>query len=493
MKLIYLGADVPSNRTILERMGMKEVGVSFWRLQQRGLPKTKPYLISNYFSPFMNVHVHPGLPANAQISREDLDVFRANYEEFVANNLDSIATFLEVDHPMLTTDDLEQQRLTAWDEIEDKTKFMPTWREWEDFGYALELAERYPDIALASDFIENDSTLSAKARNIRNTYGTNFHALATAKPDNLRQVPVETASTMSWLSPMMRGETIVWDGRRLLRYPKKMKDQARTRYSHVYEEAGLDFDKIMDDDAVEITKLALWSYEQFEEWFNLTNNHEDSTELSYNSDETDVEQKAETTPVVPDKKGVNARKLIARDPSEKYVLPVFGMEIQEVVDTDIDGNDVISEVATVKSSGVSLRQCNTCFVAANCPAFKANNDCAFNLPVELKTKEQLRALLTAVLEMQGQRVAFARFSEEMNGGYPDPNVSQEIDRMFKLVKAVKDLETTKEFIQITAERQTGPGVLSQIFGDRAQNLTQLPEQGYSEEQTTRIIQQAIED
>jgi hypothetical protein len=27
--------------------------------------------------------------------------------------------------------------------------------------------------------------------------------------------------------------------------------------------------------------------------------------------------------------------------------------------------------------------------------------------------------------MQGQRVAFMRFAEEMNGGYADPNLSQE--------------------------------------------------------------------
>jgi hypothetical protein len=103
----------------------------------------------------------------------------------------------------------------------------------------------------------------------------------------------------------------------------------------------------------------------------------------------------------------------------------------------------------------------------------------------------LKSLLTAIVEMQGQRVAFMRFAEEMNGGYADPNVSQEIDRLFKLVANLKDLETNKEFVQITASRQTSGGVLSAIFGDRAQALREM-EQPILEEQTTMIIKDSLE-
>jgi hypothetical protein len=118
--------------------------------------------------------------------------------------------------------------------------------------------------------------------------------------------------------------------------------------------------------------------------------------------------------------------------------------------------------------------------------------CAFNLPVEVKTKEQLKDLLTAIIEMQGQRVAFMRFAEELNGGYADPNVSQEMDRLFKLVGSMKDLETNKEFVQITASRQTSGGVLSAIFGDRASALKEM-EQPLNDDQITQIIKTSIED
>jgi hypothetical protein len=173
-------------------------------------------------------------------------------------------------------------------------------------------------------------------------------------------------------------------------------------------------------------------------------------------------------------------------------MPVFGYQMKQVVDVDEDGNEILTKVPVVQNQSVSMRQCNTCFVAANCPAFKPDNTCAYNLPIEVKTREQLKALLTAIIEMQGQRVAFMRFAEEANGGYADPNTSQEMDRLFKLVKSVKELEENKEFIRITAERQSSGGVLSAIFGDRAQALREM-EQPLNEEQTTMIIRQSLED
>jgi hypothetical protein len=81
----------------------------------------------------------------------------------------------------------------------------------------------------------------------------------------------------------------------------------------------------------------------------------------------------------------------------------------------------------------------------------------------------------------------------MNGGYADPNVSQEIDRLFKLIKTTKELDDSREFIRMTVERQGNAGVLSQIFGEKAQILKEIPNGGISEADTTKIIQQAIEE
>ena len=478
MKIVYLGADVPSNRTILESLGIKEVGVSYWRLVKRGLPKNRDYLFSNYFDPYMNIHVHPGIPGGTRLSEADMEAFVADYEIFVLNNLDRISSFMEVEIP--DPEFRARQRVAAWDDA--KNKF---WVVAEASSEIDRLVESYSNIALPSDLLEDDVKLAAKVRNYR---GVDFHAIACAKPDNLRSVPVRTASTMSWLSPMLRGETIVWDGAKLVRYPKKMKDQARPRYRALCEKAGIDFGKIMNDDPVEVCRLALWSYERFEERFNMTQS-DDVYDTSENMSHT---ENAETAPAVYDNTPSKVRKLLPRNPDEMGLLPTFGVETKSVIERDEDGKDVIRDVPVLRSQSTSVRICDTCFVASNCPAFKPSSTCAFSLPVEVKTKEQLKALINAVIEMQGNRVAFAKFSEDLNGGYPDPNTSQEIDRLFKLIKTVKELDDSREFIRMTVERQTTGGVLSAIFGEKAQQLSQLPDGGLDEEQTTRIIQQAIE-
>jgi len=296
----------------------------------------------------------------------------------------------------------------------------------------------------------------------------------------------------------MRGETIVWDGTKLVRYQKKMKDQARPRYKAVIEKAGLDFEKVLADDPNEVTRLAIWSYLQLEQSVDRKRpdltviSGGDKPLLSDNKSDMDDPGNAETLGLAPDNSAIEVRKVVApavtpRDPSEVRTLPVLGITTKTIIDRDENGREFLREAPMVSSTGASLRQCDTCFVASNCPAYKEGNTCAFNLPVEVKTKDQLKALLNAIIEMQGARVAFARFAEELNGGYPDPNTGQEIDRLFKIVKQLKELEENRDYVRITAERSSSSGVLSALFGDRAASLRDLNDGGLDETQTTRIL------
>ena len=476
-RIIYLGAEVGSNRTLLETTTANHVGVSFYRLMRRGLPKTMAYLLSDRFSEDTHIYAHAGIPKTVNMGEAELEEFCALYEDFIANNIDRLTWFNEVAHPRLSPEFIEQQRRSCWAEV-PPSKFQPIWQSQTGINGLKTMAETYLDIGLLGDDIEHETQLAAVTKGLT-ARGTRFHAISTAKPDNLRQVKVESASTLSWLAPMLHGETIVWDGQRLVRYNKKMKEQARTRYRHVYEKAGLDYDLIMEDDPQEVCRLAVWSYEQFEMRLNMG-----GSELHDNSGWSEGEESGETAIANSDNKGVGMRKLEPRNPAEMVNLPVFGYQLDTVVEDD----GTIKDVPLIRSQSASMRICDTCFIAANCPAFKPQNSCAFNLPVEIKTKDQLKSLITTVVEMQGQRVAFARFTEELNGGYPDPNVSQEIDRLFKLIKTVKELDDSTTFIKMTVEgKGASAGVLSNIFGDRAQALRELPNGGLTESETTKII------
>jgi hypothetical protein len=490
--IIFNGVEIPSNRTLLERSGVTNVMLNYWGLRKRGLPKTKAYLVGEHFLPEMKVWVDSGAVQadKANLSTRELDEYSADYEEFIAINYDRIEGFTEFDSQVIGLPAIIQNRAV----YENDSKLWVVWHDRYGIPVLQEWADQYKNIAIPSSTVESTTNLAMVTRSLLHNHDVQFHALALAKPDNLRQIPFTTTSTLSWISPMRRGETIIWDGNKIVRYQKKMKAQARPRYKAIVERAGLDFQKFIDDDTLESTRVAVWSYKQLEA--SMAKNSNSSNQLSDNSDDTLYTGLMEMGVGGSTNSGVEERKktpnkVTQRDPAEIVPLPIFGYQMKTIVDQDDSGHDVLRQVPVVQSQAGTLRQCDTCFVAANCPAFTPGSTCAFNLPIEVKTKEQLQGLLTSIIEMQGQRVAFMRFSEEMNGGYADPNTSQEIDRLMKLVKSVKELDESKEFIQITAQRAQAGGVLSAIFGDRASVLRD-EEINISEAQTTRIIRDSIE-
>ena len=473
------------------------MGLNFWTLRKRGMPTTKRWLISEHYDSDVQVYIESGAAQadKAGLSKEELLSLAADYQEFLVDNCDRAHSFMEFDSLVLGEEWVKAQRPF----YEHDPKFWVVWHEEYGLPALKSLSETFKNVVIPSAEIESVTSLAALTRGYQRQFGTQYHALACAKPDNLRQVPFSTASTLSWLSPMRRGETIVWDGAQIKRYPKRMKDQARPRYKTIVEKAGLDYSGFLQDSTLEATRVAVWSYKQLESSmdkkspnFHIIEGGQKS-EVSDNSDTLYTALGMELEGVPSDNRAPEMRKeLVERDPEEVQNLPVFGFKMKTVVETGEDGRDVLMDIPVVQTQQSSLRQCDTCFVAANCPAFKPQSTCAFNLPIEVKTKEQLKALMTSMIEMQGQRVAFMRFAEEMNGGYADPNVSQEVDRLIKMVKEVNDMNSDKEFIQITASRQSSGGVLSAIFGDRAQALRDLPEP-LKEEQVTKIIQNQIED
>jgi hypothetical protein len=501
VRVVFSGAEVGSNRTLLEGMKVESMGLNFWGLRKRGLPKNKLWLISEHFDPETQVYIESGAAQadKAGLSKEELTSLAVEYQEFLVNNSERATAFMEFDSLVLGEDWVKAQRPF----YEHDPKFWVVWHEEYGLPALKHLSQTHQNVVIPNDEIESVTSLSAVTRGYQRQFGTQYHALACAKPDNLRQVPFSTASTLSWLSPMRRGETIVWDGTKLNRYPKRMKDQARPRYKSVVQKAGLDYLEFSKDSTLEATRVAVWSYLQLEKSMDKKTpdlhiiDGGKKAQVSDNSDTPLLSGLMEFGSDSSDNRGVEVRKdsapeLIQRDASEVQNLPVFGYKMKTVVETGEDGKDVLMEVPVVQTQQSSLRQCDTCFVAANCPAFKPQNTCAFNLPIEVKTKDQLKALMTSMIEMQGQRVAFMRFAEEMNGGYADPNVSQEVDRLIKMVKEVNDMASDKEFVQITASRQSSGGVLSAIFGDRAQALKELPE-ALKEDTVTKIIQSSIED
>jgi hypothetical protein len=79
--------------------------------------------------------------------------------------------------------------------------------------------------------------------------------------------------------------------------------------------------------------------------------------------------------------------------------------------------------------------------------------------------------------MQTQRVLFGRMAEELEGGYPDPNLSSEMDRLQKMIKIKTELEQDSFSVKFEA-KGTSPGqmgLMSRLFGrDAGEQAQALP-------------------
>jgi hypothetical protein len=206
-KILFSGVEIPSNRTLLERSGAENVTLNYWGLRKRGLPKTKAYLIGEYFMPYMRVWVDSGATQadKSNLTKRELEEYAADYEEFIALNYDRIEGFTEFDSQKMGLHDIVQNRAV----YENDPKLWVVWHE----SYSVALLEQwgiqYANIAIPGEAVEAVTTLAGVVRRIKSQSNVKFHGLAIAKPDILRSIPFDTVTTLAWISPMRRGETIV--------------------------------------------------------------------------------------------------------------------------------------------------------------------------------------------------------------------------------------------------------------------------------------------
>lgn len=472
-ELFFYGAEAPSWRKLLIDQSIANIALSYMGLKAR-LPKSKRWLLSEHFTPEQRILMDSGaFTANKgeeRTTEEWLD-YQDAYMDFVEDNKKSIHIVCEFDALALGLDELRKARRDFWDTLPAE-QFMPMWHAPYGLAELEGLAERYPRVGVVGQAVLEAPNLVQRINMLTQKYGTKFHASGLAKPEVLRDVRFASAATSSWLSGMRYGETIVWDGTSLKRYQKKQKDQARARHRMLFSQAGFDADLICNDDPHEVARFTLWSWERLAEDVArkrgrplqvVPDEVSVATEWPTSSDLTDEE---EHLPVVAtDHPAVRKQRVailpaVQRPPEERSLLPGMAIEQGKTSEDHPDGDPLLAMTHS------PLMACNTCYVASNCPEFKPGSTCAFEIPVQIRTREQLTSSMATLTEMQMQRVLFARYIEQQQGGYPDPNLSQELDRYFTMLTKMKEVEENRESLRMTLETRGNAGVISRIFGEK---------------------------
>ena len=134
----------------------------------------------------------------------------------------------------------------------------------------------------------------------------------------------------------------------------------------------------------------------------------------------------------------------------------------ELIKSDNDNSPVQADTLEVP------RYCSNCYLQDKCQFFEDGEECHFKTAVNIENPNDLFELIKQMIEIQGERVLFGRFIEEMEGGYVDRNLSSEVERMLDMVKQLRDIMQEKEEISIQMRGKeavkSGGGILSEIFG-----------------------------
>ncbi len=327
----------------------------------------------------------------------------------------------------------------------------------------------------------------------------------TSKPDTIERVPWEAVIVGSWTSALRYGETQVWDGHSLHRYPAQQKESARKKHRADITRLGVNYDAVLDDEVQAVAFLAIRSWQAWESktfgGYDLMGIDDEEEFTPDDSGQNIMISGVTTTGLSPAPGGTNIVTQVPekRHPDTKRLLPVLGIETMTTVGTqyaDEQGESIEidpEKVDVLRYNADPLRQCNHCYLASRCPQYQENSECAFSLPIEIRTKDQLNAALRALVEMQVGRVMFARFAEELEGQGIDSTLSSEMDRVFAMVEKMRNINDNRDTLKFAVEARGSSGVLSRLFGAKVgEQARQLPGGGLDASATNNLYADIID-
>jgi hypothetical protein len=484
---LYLGGgEVPWFRSRMEEAGAAHVSINFLQLRKERMPKSGLWSVAQKFPDTTEVLADGGGRSKTEVDHED---HLAAYLRWLEVNADRLTMAIEYDPAVLGIDWMLERR-HLYDDLGEL--FVPVWHEEHGFDALEHLAEHYPRVAITAP----SDAVAGRLRALVGRTGVMLHGLAITGPDDLSSLPLATAGSTSWISPGKYGETHVWAGGRFHWYPASSSTQARQRHRHDIEQAGFDAEAYLAGDKKEIARYSIWSWGRLEESIGAQRTSPDAQIVAIRGrvatsetaqEEGDSVAISEHTP--------RKYELVVREPEKHF--PGMAQRAISVEKEQEDGEVAVEilQLPALASSG--LRRCSSCSLQARCPEFTPEATCAFNFGVEIKTKAQLDSALSAILETQFQRVAFARANEEADGNIINLDVSKEMDLFLKMVERVRDIQTDQSVFQVTA-KGSGVGLVSALMaaagggGPQRAQVPLAPTRGINPQRAEELLGEIID-
>jgi len=117
---------------------------------------------------------------------------------------------------------------------------------------------------------------------------------------------------------------------------------------------------------------------------------------------------------------------------------------------------------------ISFLKCKTCYLRKECPFYDPDSEvCAIKAmeQVDTTTGEGIISIVQQMLKIQAERVFRFVKVEEMEGGLPDPNVTNELMIFVSLVEKLKKILSDDDYLVIRAKGKSTQGIMERLFGD----------------------------
>ncbi len=484
LKLYLAGGEVSSHRTLFDLNNVEHVSLSYVGLARR-VKFARPWSIADHFPEYQNIFLDSGTHTlnkpDSGVTEDEAYDMAAAYMAFAMENLPRLTMVSEFDAQILGRDWILGMREDFWDEIDSTGKFLPIWHSTDGVDELEQLARKYSRVGVLQADLD-DRNLTAVLNNLVGANGTLLHGVGMTKMEPMADIAWDSVGSLSWNSPVMNGDTIIWDGHKLHRYPKSRKQASRVRHRAYLAEQGFNTEAIEADEGpesvAEIQRLSIWSWQHFVDDINArkvlnpfkpTGGVTPAVNSETGASPERPQDAVDNLPVLP----LNGELVPSQpDNRETTLIPIMGINLHKI--SGQAGTEAEEPHLEVRSK--SMRVCDGCFLKDKCPGFKPSSTCLYDIPIEIKTRPQLIAVRDALITMQTQRVLFLQMSEQVNGGYPDQNLSAEMDRLRRMIKDRFDSE--RESITINGPSMSasgGPGYLSTLLGTEvADKMTALP-------------------
>ncbi|MFI7083819.1 hypothetical protein ACIBUR_09455 [Streptomyces anulatus] len=473
MIFYYAGTEIPSHRTLCAEQHVSHVGLSYMGLRRR-VKFSKPWTVEAHYPPEQSVFLDSGCHTlnrpGVEVTTEEIQAIADHYDQFVEGNVDRIQAYVEFDALPMGRDWIEARRQHL-----DPEKAIVVWHEEWGVDTLKRMADQYPYIAVGQgtcgdrDIIPLLRTLGREVR---------LHGMGFSSPPLMLSADWYSVSSTTWLSAAQHGETFIWAGTEMKRYPARYKGQARKRHRTLIAGAGFDTDLIDADDASENLRLSLWSWRH--QIDHITQRHgKGVTGTAETGEPANAENPAGAVAVKAENSGNEGA---TRPPSERVKKLLPGIETEEFTHRYNDPETGERKQRTERRINVvdaNVRTCDGCFLAKKCPEYQPGESCAYEMPIRVKTKEQYIALLDSMITMQAMRVFSMRMSEEVEGGYADPNLSAEMDRLAKYVKIKAEIEEAGFTFSMKMQSKDNAevGLISRLFGPTSEGPPALSSAG----------------